>query len=163
MKETDRAWLAGLVEGEGCFNAAKGLPRVTVKMTDEDVIRRAREVAGVGQVMGPHANGRKLPIWTWHVTKGHEAVAMMLFLYPYLGERRRAKISSIVEPWLDLEDYGPGAHGRQKTHCSHGHLYDAENTCWYVRADGGQGRSCRACSRDKARRQRVKKRMAAAA
>lgn len=34
-------------------------------------------------------------------------------------------------------------HALSRTHCPHGHLFDAENT--YVRPDGG--RQCRACER----------------
>ena len=53
MTELDIAWLAGLLEGEGCFriNTRKRdngtinyYPQLILKMTDEDIIKRAGEL-----------------------------------------------------------------------------------------------------------------------
>ena len=45
MKETDLTWLAGLLEGEGSFLKAPpsdpNCPRISLEMTDKDVVERA--------------------------------------------------------------------------------------------------------------------------
>jgi hypothetical protein len=40
MTESDLAWLAGLLEGEGCFHFTR-TAYVVISMTDEDIIERA--------------------------------------------------------------------------------------------------------------------------
>jgi len=40
MPREDAAWLAGLLDGEGCFDAPRGNPRVRLKMTDFDIVFR---------------------------------------------------------------------------------------------------------------------------
>ncbi len=46
-----------------------------------------------------------------------------------------------------LRGVGPTARNAMVTHCSNGHPYDEENTHWTKK-----GRACRACGREKARR-----------
>jgi hypothetical protein len=54
MTEFELGWIVGLFEGEGCVyrrnRANAPHPVVEIAMTDEDVVRRAHEVAGVGHV-----------------------------------------------------------------------------------------------------------------
>lgn len=94
-------WAAGIIEGEGSFGAygpKKNKPRVSVNMTDEDVIRRLHSVLGVGKVYGPKHYGNK-PRWDWTVERRAEAVGLMMTLYPLMGQRRREKIRSILSDW----------------------------------------------------------------
>jgi hypothetical protein len=49
--DTEFAWFVGLFEGEGCIGLSSiGRPTVTISMTDEDVIRRAHRICGLGHV-----------------------------------------------------------------------------------------------------------------
>lgn len=103
---TATAWLAGLMEGEGCFrfrhNPARkrGHPDVQLNMTDEDVVRRAAAVAGVGTIHGPYIpGGNRQPYWVWKVSAANDAARLMLRLYPLLGERRRAVIVDVLARW----------------------------------------------------------------
>jgi len=52
------AWLAGLVEGEGCIRLQKSNKSVgasvIVQMTDGDVIERLQSITGLGCVTGPY-------------------------------------------------------------------------------------------------------------
>lgn len=105
----DLIWLAGIMEGEGCFTTSTYVsptgkkhlyPRVTLCMTDEDVVRRAHGVAGLGMFYGPETpksrEGHK-PTWTWKVQKKAEAIEVMGWLLPLMGARRQARIVEILE------------------------------------------------------------------
>jgi len=80
MTEAELAWVAGLLEGEGCFfpmeyRTEKYGPyvyaRVAVLMTDLDILQRLPQVTGVGKINGPtiRKNPRHKPIWHWVVSK----------------------------------------------------------------------------------------------
>jgi hypothetical protein len=117
----DRAWLAGLYEGEGCFSICKirtyrktsGFTRaryvyhnpvVQVGMTDKDILDR---VASILQwhVVGPYRSDRNgvnprsdfthyRPLF--YVTlSGKAAMQLCSILYPLLGERRRRQIDKL--------------------------------------------------------------------
>jgi hypothetical protein len=110
MDESEIAWLAGLLEGEGCFHLkTRGPvkkdgtryigPVVDVNMTDEDVIRKLRDITGVGNVQGPYSVSRKenwKPIWRWAVQKRSDALMIMKLVRDHMCERRRSKIDEIL-------------------------------------------------------------------
>ncbi len=101
MKPEDAAWLAGLLEGEGCFQASDTRSiaiQIHLNMTDEDVIRRAADLMG-GNVNprygGEPRYGKKV---CWNTTvSGDKAVPVLLAIRPYMGERRSAKITQLLE------------------------------------------------------------------
>ncbi len=96
----DKAWVAGLIEGEGSYYLAehKLYPKVIfqLNMTDEDVVRRAHRIAGVGTV-NPHAPGVRSvkPQWRWRVSAQAEVAWLMDEMYPLMGSRRSAKINEL--------------------------------------------------------------------
>lgn len=123
--ESDLAWLAGLLEGEGSFIEFRDTRsrawrcKVYLKMTDLDIIERAHRIAGVGRIC--EANAPSKPkhwqeFWQWQVQSVPDALYVMLGVLPYMGERRSEKIQEILhhaveEGWLyvglkDLERYG---------------------------------------------------------
>jgi len=99
MNNIDNAWLAGLLEGEGCFykapntNGNKYLV-VQIAMVDKDIIERAAKLMG-----NPAICSRQLPsgktCYQIRIT-GAKARELMQGLYFLLGQRRRAKIDSII-------------------------------------------------------------------
>jgi hypothetical protein len=103
VKDTDLAWLAGLLEGEGSFFMksrahasqpnARRTPCISVKMTDLDVVTRAATLMGTA-VTSSAPQGRK-PI---HATilRGSRARMLMSELAPLMGERRQSKIAEIL-------------------------------------------------------------------
>lgn len=107
MRDIDLGWVAGLLEGEGCFSPVKRTRksgekylylRIQINMTDEDVIRRLHEVVGAGNVTGPrlYKNPDWKPRWEWTLL-GDKAEALMKEVYPYLGERRREQIDFVLQ------------------------------------------------------------------
>jgi hypothetical protein len=104
MMPPELHWLAGIIEGEGTFMRhtinGKWLQLVVrVKMTDEDVIHRCHEVAGVGNVGGPYTKVGRKPIWAWYITKGDDAADFMRTIRPLMGARRRRQIDACLESY----------------------------------------------------------------
>lgn len=97
MNAFDLFWMAGLLEGEGCFTMGGKYPSVQCKMTDEDSVHRLAVAAACGNVTGPHAqpNPQHRPYWTWTVG-GKRAVDLMIVLFPLMGDRRRGRILELV-------------------------------------------------------------------
>ena len=99
-------WLAGLLEGEGCFNYRydRDQPRVTLEMTDRDVVQRVARMFGANvsrrrprRTMG---TGTFTVGWTKEsfqtAIHGDRAIDLMKIVKPFMGTRRRAKISEIL-------------------------------------------------------------------
>ena len=94
-------WLAGLLEGEGCFTywhgKQVGYPVISVGMTDLDVIER---IAQFWNKKVQHRI-RKQPWKPFFVTAigGTEALSQMLTLYPHMGNRRQQRIEDVLSSW----------------------------------------------------------------
>lgn len=103
MNAIDLAWLAGLLEGEGCFlvRNGRGGPLVQLNMVDGDIVARAAEIMG-GRSRPWHAErwGVKKTQTAWRVRiEGSKALGLMDELYPLLGIRRRARIDACRVAW----------------------------------------------------------------
>lgn len=109
LQPTDVAWLAGLLEGEGCFyldrNGSYAYPAVALKMTDRDIVERAalmvpgpRKAEGLGATVNPAkpSQAGAKGLWRWQV-RGTKAVEVMRTVRPYMGERRGAKMDELIK------------------------------------------------------------------
>jgi len=94
----DIAWLAGLLEGEGCFRY-RTTPTIQFAMTDKDVVGRAAGLLGAASVRfrKPQAAHHK-PQYEVSI-HGQLAAEWMMTLYVLLGARRRGKIREILAAW----------------------------------------------------------------
>ena len=95
----DIIWLAGLLEGEGCFRTMSGstTPRIDLGMTDHDVVAKAHRTLGEhGKVL--KCIGVNKPVFKICLT-GFHAAGWMMTLYPLLGGRRQKRIRSILKAW----------------------------------------------------------------
>jgi hypothetical protein len=91
----DVLWLAGLLEGEGCFDLHRArYPRVRLGMTDRDVVGRAATLFGSRvrlSLKAPPASA------TWHTeVSGARAEEIMEAVLPFMGARRSAKIATVL-------------------------------------------------------------------
>jgi hypothetical protein len=99
MSPDERAWLTGIVEGEGTFVRA-GRPggQIRVVMTDQDVIQRLQIVTGLGLV---HNRGRRSAqykiAWEWAVTRRENVCTLAKELAPLLLRRRRESLQFIFD------------------------------------------------------------------
>lgn len=106
MKVKDIAWLAGLIEGEGCINLnTKGkwtYLRLTLAMTDKDIIARAAKLLrrdGNFNVEKRRGRSDSKPVYTVSIS-GKEAIAWLFTLYTFFGNRRRQKVREAVLAWI---------------------------------------------------------------
>lgn len=88
----DLIWLAGLLEGEGCFDLHRGkYPRIRLAMTDRDVVGRAATLMGCSLRLSLRKSPQKS---TWHAeTSGARAADILWQLLPHMGARRSQKIA----------------------------------------------------------------------
>lgn len=93
----DLYWLAGLLEGEGCF-CYQCSPGIKLGMTDKDVVERVAKLFG-RHTRGPYKyKANKKPVYYTEVW-GAEAISLMEKVFPHMGHRRAMKINEIWERW----------------------------------------------------------------
>jgi hypothetical protein len=156
LTEAEIAWLAGLLEGEGCFGVkgpnpsnAHRYPYVVVRMTDRDVVERVATLMGGNVVTRSHTPSMRSrgeqPIYRYWLV-GSRALHVMRLLRPWMGERRTAKVDALLAEFPTL--------GQPQTHCKRGHRL--------VLRPNGSRRYCRICNTQQARdrRLRIKKEVA---
>lgn len=91
----DLVWLAGLLEGEGTFDAHRGrYPRIRVGMTDRDVVSRAASLMGA-TVRLSLRQAPASPVWHAELS-GARAEAIMAEVLPYMGTRRSQRIAETL-------------------------------------------------------------------
>ena len=103
MTPQELGWVAGILEGEGCFTPSRQrsgdktyvYARIQLNMTDEDVMIRFHETVGIGRLSGPHyyKNPNWKPRWTWRVSNG-DAKDLMREIRPLMGARRGGAIDA---------------------------------------------------------------------
>lgn len=98
----DRAWIAGLLEGEGSFIANRAdraapssYPVIKVEMCEREVIERAARLLDTRVwVVAPRTEGWR-PTYVAQIA-GHRAAEWMIALRPYMGLRRTAVIDAAL-------------------------------------------------------------------
>lgn len=94
LTEAQIAWLAGLLEGEGCFHFCRG-PYVKLSMTDKDIVERAAELMnGHCQKVKRCQPGCK-PVFLVEVCSVR-AIYVMNLVFPHMGKRRAEKIKEVL-------------------------------------------------------------------
>lgn len=101
MSKEEIAWLAGVLEGEGCFGWYKDGPKVALRMNDRDVVERVhrliRATCSICKI--ERANGLAT-VPTYDIsTSGHRSIAIMKLVLPWMGSRRSGRIEGILMKW----------------------------------------------------------------
>jgi len=137
----DICWLAGLLEGEGCFIISKNkTPRIQLGMCDLDVVEHAAKLlGGVTIYTAKTIVDRK----TFYVLQlgGSKAIGWMMTIYQFMGERRKTKIKEILSVWKQTRSTRIRKMGET---CSRGHLLTSAST--YLTSTTNT-LSCRDCRR----------------
>ena len=148
MNTLEIAWLAGIIEGEGCFISVLGKNpnfRIQVKMTDKDIIDRIQKITNLGSTnVEVMKNPRYKTCYHWKICIQSDVAALMMTIYPFMGERRRARIKLLLKEWraYPISSQRP---------CIHGHGLE------YMRPSSKGSRECGECRRitDKKQRERI--------
>lgn len=125
MTETELAWLAGFLEGEGSFifhtKPNKGYITkqfiVQAVSVDEDVVRHAASLCAA-RVSGPYRYGAEhhQPYYRMMLARRYEVLNLLHSLRPLMGQRRRAQIDSMLQADLDHPRRTPGPKRKDPTH-----------------------------------------------
>lgn len=96
MTDAEAAWLAGIIEGEGCIAlVTKTSARLTVSMTDEDVVKHLYTVTMMGTVKRypkpPHKDR-----YVWAVGERDDLLDILTAIRPWMGARRGARIDEVL-------------------------------------------------------------------
>lgn len=110
LQTKDIYWLAGLIEGDGCFTNSSTVnfsPTVAVKMSDADVVNRANDILRFTRHVPvrcfPDSRPDRQPTYIAKVT-GTRAIGWMMTLYPLMGERRQARIRELITTWKSVRE-----------------------------------------------------------
>ena len=100
MIETkDIYWLAGLLEGGGCFRSrGKSTLIIQLWMTDRDIVERAHTLMGATTTITVSKRPPRKDAYYFHCS-GDLAKYWMETLLPLMGERRREKIKECLSKW----------------------------------------------------------------
>jgi DNA invertase Pin-like site-specific DNA recombinase len=97
-------WLAGLLEAEGSFMvgspSSPNAPRISLPMTDEDVIARAAEICDVKYQSLNSRNPNHKDVFRVYI-KGKRAVELMKQLKLFMGQRRQAQIEKVLNSYVE--------------------------------------------------------------
>jgi intein/homing endonuclease len=103
MSDTEAAWLAGLLEGEGYFQITK--PRhhhptqvlIRLSMTDKDVVEKAARLLNNIPINQKARTTERKTIYAISLSKRDEVEKILLQILPYMGSRRSQKINECLE------------------------------------------------------------------
>ena len=90
-KETDLAWAAGFIDGEGCIILYQGKPtyvlKLTVTNTDLRSLERLKEIFGVGTISIRQRSGQRRPCWNYYLA-ARKAEQALRQVEPYLFTKK---------------------------------------------------------------------------
>ena len=106
----DRAWIAGLLEGEGSFIASRATrssyPVVKVEMCEREVIERAARLLDTSVWVVPPGTEGWRPTYVAQIA-GHRAAEWMRALRPYMGIRRTTAIDAALSAYHPIRLIAP--------------------------------------------------------
>jgi len=116
--QTDLAWAAGFVDGEGNFNytpqrgkngplrSKKGRVQISVSQKEPLLLLRLKEaVGGVGYIRHPYRND---VCWSWTVTRFDDILHVVTVLWPHLGPVKRKQALVPLQKWENERDLDLG-------------------------------------------------------
>jgi hypothetical protein len=103
MTSKDLYYIAGLLEGEGCFGFY-GCPSIQITMTDLDTVEKARmilDLKRVNKIRMQNKGSNRQDQYALNVS-GDVAIQWMMTLYSLMSIRRKAKIREIISKWKGM-------------------------------------------------------------
>lgn len=96
------AWVAGLLEGEGCFqnHPTQVTPRVVLSMSDRDTVEKYATIVGAtAKILIRDFTAKKTAFVC--TISGRLAVGWMMTIFPLMSKRRQGKIKEVVARWRE--------------------------------------------------------------
>ena len=105
MEPHDFYWLTGLLEGEGSFMhgppSAPSQAKISIEMTDRDVVERVAQLFGVGYLHRPKRAATQHKQTYATCVRGRPAIILMKQLLPHMGSRRQARIREVLARYTE--------------------------------------------------------------
>jgi len=98
INKKDLLWLAGLIEGDGCFFSQKNRAVITLSLTDKDVVERCVKILNSTYYCIPERHNGHKKTYGFQI-KSEKSISIMNALYPYMGERRKKTIDVVKKKW----------------------------------------------------------------
>lgn len=92
----ERAWAAGLFEGEGSIITTSDCARLVLTMTDLDVVERFAAITGFGTIIHEAPKPNRKQLYRWSIAKLEEVSEVLGWMTPLLGQRRRGRASEAI-------------------------------------------------------------------
>jgi len=106
----ERAWIAGLLEGEGSFiinrSARMSYPAIKGEMCEQDVVERAARLLDARVSLAPPGTEGWRPTYVARIA-GHRAAEWMHAVRPYMGLRRAAAIDAALSAYQPVRLIAP--------------------------------------------------------
>ena len=97
MTDIEVAWLAGILEGEGSFHLMpSGSARISIAMTDKDVIEKIHRLLPKSRMYGPVKHARRKPIYVINLNISSAVEETCRLILPHMGIRRAQRISEVL-------------------------------------------------------------------
>jgi len=147
----DVIWAAGLFEGEGWISIQGKTPAIGIQMADKDILEKFAHAVGAGniyykkpKIYDSRRIKSKKPQWAWRVTGFQRVQAILVYMWSWLGMRRRARTKEVL---------GIAKTGRTKPGMPLGYKY-SKAICGDVRKywQGCHCELCRKANRDYSKR-----------
>lgn len=139
----DLDWVAGFLEGEGCFSWRKvrrsGTASVSAVQVQRWPLLRLQELFGGNQYLVPARQTGHQAKWQWELS-GIAGAGLMMTLYPLLSPRRQEQVARALAEWKTR-----GVAARYRSHCARGHLFDGTRISSYNKPK--RTRICITCHR----------------
>lgn len=119
MDISEISWVAGFLEGEGCFywDARAKTARISACSTDLDNLKRLQQATGVGSInvkkSTSDAGYNVKPMWEWKIASCPCFLDIVCSIVPLMSVRRRAKILEITDCILDQRSKVPARYWMQ--------------------------------------------------
>lgn len=118
LTETDKAYIAGIIDGEGCIGyynrgSHKGVPyhsaSVHISMTDPRPIKWLKDKVGYGTVSFVTKSGNRRNVYSWQLSNQSELKEFLKTIRPFLL-LKGDQVDLLFDLW-NVEDTLPKGHG----------------------------------------------------
>ena len=94
LRDVDAAWLAGIIDGEGCVTLTTERkrqkfknPQVCVSNTSLKLLEEIKELTGVGHIRKkPKRVEHHKQAWSWQIKTGRQVLDLLEQLLPHMRE-----------------------------------------------------------------------------
>lgn len=96
VTQVEWAWIAGVLEGEGCFGNYNGSVGFALAMTDKDIVERVASVVQTDCKIGERKRRtNRKTCYTLQVA-GNRAKVILGYILPFMGNRRSNRIKELL-------------------------------------------------------------------